>query len=135
MATTRMNYLIDTHILIWYGEGNPRLDSSILAEMRKPSNRVYVSHATFWEMTIKLALGKLEFSTPVPGFQNLIPAYNFRVMGFDFEHYKSLELLPPYHKDPFDRMLIAQAIAEDFTIITHDKRFAAYEPMVRILWN
>ncbi len=63
-----MNYLIDTHILIWYGEGNPRLHPSILAEMRQPSSRVYISHATFWEMTIKLTLGKLEFSTPISGF-------------------------------------------------------------------
>ncbi len=130
-----MNYLIDTHILIWYGEGNPRLHPSTLAEMRKPSSRVHISHATFWEMTIKLTLGKLEFSTPISGFQNLISTYNFQVLGFDFEHYKSLELLPRHHNDPFDRMIIAQAIAEDFTIITQDQQFAAYEPLVKILWN
>lgn len=130
-----MNYLIDTHILIWYGEGNQRLKASILAEMRKPSSRIYISHATFWEITIKLTLGKLDFSTPVSGFQSLITKYNFRLLGFDLEHYESLELLPFHHQDPFDRMLIAQAIAEDLTIITQDQKFALYEQSVKILWN
>ncbi len=130
-----MNYLIDTHILIWYGEGNRRLKASILAEMRKSSSRIYISHATFWEITIKLALGKLDFSTPVSGFQNLILKYNFKLLDFNFIHYEHLETLPYYHNDPFDRMLIAQAIAEDFTIITQDQKFALYEPSVKILWN
>ena len=130
-----MNYLIDTHILIWYGEGNQRLKASVLAEMRKPSSRIYISHATFWEITIKLTLGKLDFSTPVSGFQSLITKYNFRLLGFDLKHYESLELLPFHHQDPFDRMLIAQAIAEDLTIITQDQKFALYEPSVKILWN
>lgn len=130
-----MNYLIDTHILIWYGEGDRRLNLATLDEMRKPSSKVFISHATFWEITIKKALGKLEFSTPVSGFQSLITRYGFQIQALSFNHYESLELLPRHHNDPFDRMLIAQAIAENFTVITHDKKFALYEPLVKILWN
>ncbi|WP_373515697.1 type II toxin-antitoxin system VapC family toxin [Persicitalea sp.] len=133
MAKMKINYLIDTHILIWYGEGDRRLNPSIFDEMRKPSSKVFISHATFWEITIKKALRKLEFSAPVSRFRDLATEYSFQI--FRFNHYERLELLPHHHNDPFDRMLIAQAIAEDFTIITQDKKFATYEHQVKILWN
>ena len=122
-----MNYLIDTHILIWYAEGNPQLSTHTISEIRKPSNRIYISHATFWEMTIKLTLGKLKFSTPIAQFNELITQYNFHILSIDFEHYNVLETLSLHHNDPFDRMLIAQAIAEDMTLITQDTKFASYE--------
>lgn len=130
-----MNYLIDTHILIWQTEGNSRLESSIQSEMAGPLSTIYVSHASFWEMTIKSAIGKIEFPTPISQFQRIIVENEFKPLAFGFNHYEILESLPLHHKDPFDRMLIAQAIAENFMIITHDEKFAAYEPHVKIFWN
>ena len=135
MTMTTMNYLIDTHILIWHAEESKQLEDKVLEEINSPDNAVYASHATFWEITIKLSVQKLTFRTPVAQFKQLAERNSFEILGFDFSHYNELEVLPFYHRDPFDRMLIAQAIAEDYTIITHDERFAAYEPSVKVLWN
>lgn len=74
-------------------------------------------------------------SIPISGLRELVAKNDFEPQGFNFEHYECLEVLPYHHNDPFDRMLIAQAIAEDSTIITQDKQFEAYEPLVKILWN
>ena len=130
-----MKYFLDTHIFIWHADITPKLSSRVVAEIGNPQNTSYVSHATFWEMTIKVSIGKLDMSIPISGLQQIVARNGFQVQGFNFEHYKILGLLPHYHNDPFDRMLIAQAISEDFTIITQDKRFADYEPLVKILWN
>lgn len=135
MVKKRMNYLIDTHILIWHAEASHRLRPLILAQIKDLSNVIYVSHVSFGEMTIKSSLGKLEFSTPVSQFQKVSLLNAFSVLDFKFDHYSTLETLPFHHQDPFDRMLIGQAIAEDLTIITQDQKFALYEPSVKILWN
>ena len=130
-----MKYFLDTHIFIWHAEAIPKLSSGVLAEIEDPKNSIYVSHACFWEITIKVSNRKLDMSIPISELRQLVAKSDFQPQGFNFEHYESLETLPYHHNDPFDRMLIAQAIAEDFTIITQDKQFAAYEPLVKILWN
>lgn len=130
-----MKYFLDTHIFIWHAEAVPKLNASVLAEIKELQNTIYVSHASLWEITIKVSIGKLNMSIPISGLQKIIAGNDFQIQGFNFKHYECLETLPFHHNDPFDRMLIAQAIAEDFTIITQDKKFAAYEPLVKILWN
>lgn len=130
-----MKYFLDTHIFIWHAEAIPKLSSRVWTEIENSQNTIYVSHATFWEITIKVSLGKLDMSIPVSGLRHLVARIGFQPQGFNFEHYEALEILPHHHNDPFDRMIIAQAIAADFTIITQDQRFAVYEPLVKILWN
>lgn len=82
-----------------------------------------------------MSIGKLKMSISIPELQQLLFNNNFQVIGIDFNHYESLQTLPHYHNDPFDRMLIAQAISEDLTIITQDRKFVSYESLVPILWN
>ncbi len=130
-----MKYFLDTHILIWHAEAQLNLSAEVLSEIRNPLNTVYVSHASFWDITIKTSIDKLEMSIPISELKRFIIGNDFKIQEFDFEHYTTLSTLPHYHNDPFDRMLIEQAIAEDFTIITQDKKFAAYEHQVKILWN
>ena len=92
-----------------------------------------MSHATAWELAIKISIGKLKL--PVP-FEDFFPAVvlanGFQVLATDFHHYRELLALPFHHRDPFDRLLIAQAKAEGLTVITSDSQFRAYG--VPVLW-
>ncbi|MCF2498488.1 type II toxin-antitoxin system VapC family toxin [Dyadobacter chenhuakuii] len=130
-----MHYLIDTHILLWHSDNNQKLSSQVISELNSSSASLYVSHATYWEMTIKKGLGKLDLNVPISEFQKIAMRNSFHSLSFDNEHYDVLEQLPLLHADPFDRMIIAQAIAEKITIITQDKKFALYQQLVPILWN
>ncbi|MCE7069831.1 type II toxin-antitoxin system VapC family toxin [Dyadobacter sp. CY327] len=130
-----MHYLIDTHILLWHSDNNQKLSSQVISELNSSSASLYVSHATYWEMTIKKGLGKLDLNVPISEFQKIAMRNSFHSLSFYNEHYDVLEQLPLLHADPFDRMIIAQAIAEKLTIITQDKKFALYQKLVPILWN
>lgn len=128
-----MRLLVDTHALIWFCEGNPALSATARAAMEDDANECLVSHATPWEMAIKLALGKLrlqvDFSTIFPGVLN---ANGFAMLPTNFEHYRALIGLPRHHSDPFDRLIIAQAKAEGVSIITDDSQFSTYG--LPVLW-
>ena len=121
-----MKYLIDTHILIWFGETNDRLPIRVREIIEDTSNVLYVSHASIWEMTIKMSLGKLKVIYTLSEWESFLLTNKFILLPTSFKHYQVLQLLPPHHLDPFDRLIIAQAIAEDFTVITHDPKFSAY---------
>ena len=130
-----MNYLIDTHILLWYSDNNQKLSDQVILELNSSVTSLYVSHATYWEMAIKKGLGKLDLNVPISEFCKIAMKNSFHSLSFDNEHYGVLEQLPLLHADPFDRMIIAQAIAEKLTIITQDKKFGLYQNLVPILWN
>lgn len=121
-----MNYLLDTHVLIWYGEGNPQLPDRIRTIIANPQNQVFVSHASIWEMAIKMSLNKLTLTIQLPDWEHLLLSKGFASLLTSFRHFQGVLTLPFYHQDPFDRLLIAQAIAEDFTVITHDQKFRPY---------
>lgn len=130
-----MTYLIDTHILMWFVENSPKLSNSVRLILENTANTVMVSHVSFWEITIKKSIGKLEFTPTQQTLERKLLAQFIEVLSFETKHCEVLSDLPFHHQDPFDRMLIAQAIAGDFTIITQDRRFKTYEPQVKILWN
>ena len=118
-----MNILLDTHILIWALENNPALSKKARDEIIKGSNMVFVSSASVWEMSIKTAIGKLH----VP--DNLleeIKNHRFTMLDINFEHAQLAGQLPDIHKDPFDRMLIAQSIIEKLTLISKDSIISKY---------
>lgn len=121
-----MKYLIDTHVLIWFSETSPELPKSIRTLIEDINNHIYVSHTAIWEMTIKMAIGKLKVSYTLAQWETMLYQNSFSMLHASFRHYEQLQLLPFHHNDPFDRLMIAQAIAEDFTIITHDPKFQAY---------
>ena len=118
-----MNLLLDTHVLIWALENNPALSDKARKAIIDGGNMVFVSAASVWEISIKTAMGKLE----VP--DNLIEEieiHRFTQLSINSDHAKLAGELPPIHKDPFDRMLIAQADIEKLTLVTQDKQIKKY---------
>lgn len=130
-----MKYLIDTHILIWHAQANEKLHAKIIEIINDSSNEIFVSAVSIWEMAIKKNLGKLAYPESFTKLEYDFVANFFELLPIKFIHNEVFSKLPQYHKDPFDRMIIAQAMAEDFTIITQDEKFKAYEPAVKIIWN
>ncbi|BAW98000.1 PilT domain-containing protein (plasmid) [[Synechococcus] sp. NIES-970] len=119
-----MRYLLDTHILLWWLENNPCLSGAMRTAIANPESFVFVSAATVWEMSIKRSLGKL--SVP-DNLLEMLQINQFEVLKITAEHGLKVGELPDYHKDPFDRMLIAQAQMEELTLISQDGQFERYE--------
>ncbi len=128
-----MRLLLDTHALIWFCEGKAALSPRARAAMEDAANECLVSHATAWEMAIKLNLGKLELGLDYGQiFPGVLDANGFSLLPPSLAHYQALISLPSHHGDPFDRLVIAQAQVEGLTIVTCDPHFPAYG--VPILW-
>ncbi len=123
--------LLDTHALIWALSAPRRLPVRIAAMIRDPGSDVYVSAASTWEIAIKSAVGKIE--ADLSAIVDAARAAAFEELPITITHTARLRALPTHHRDPFDRLLIAQAIEERLTIITHDRAIGAY-PVSR-LWN
>ncbi|MEZ4960396.1 MAG: type II toxin-antitoxin system VapC family toxin [Saprospiraceae bacterium] len=121
-----MNYLIDTHVLIWFGETSPQLPERIRVLIEDTSNNIFVSTAAIWEMAIKMALKKLEVTYTLSQWEYMLLRNQFSLLHADFRHFETLQTLPFHHQDPFDRLMISQAIIADLTIITHDKQYKLY---------
>ena len=118
-----MRLLLDTHVLLWWLADDPRLDVDHRALITDASNSVFISAMTIAEIAIKTSLGKLDAPT------DLLPTLEtggFDELPFESRHADLLRTLPWHHRDPFDRMLIVQAVVEQLTVLTSDPRFAAY---------
>ena len=119
-----MNLLLDTHVLIWALENNPLLCDDARQAIIDGQNMVFVSAASAWEISIKEAMGKIE----VPDNLNEeIRRHRFTPLNMNFEHAQLAGTLPNIHKDPFDRMLIAQAMIEKLSLVTKDRMIARYD--------
>jgi PIN domain nuclease of toxin-antitoxin system len=128
-----MRLLIDTHALIWFCEGNTELSHTARAAIENPMNERFVSHATAWEVAIKLNLGKLKLQLDYDAvFPGILDANGFSFLHTTLPHYQTLVSLTRHHGDPFDRLMIAQAMVEKLTIITCDPHFPSYG--VAVLW-
>ncbi|MEK7255165.1 MAG: type II toxin-antitoxin system VapC family toxin [Bacteroidota bacterium] len=127
-----MKYLLDTHIIIWHGENNPALKPAILSLLNDPANELLVSHASLFEMAIKISTGKLQLGYPISHLKTALAQNGFQLLPFDFPHYQVLSSLPFQHNDPFDRMIISQALCENVEVITHDEKFKNYP--ISIVW-
>lgn len=115
-------YLLDSHILIWLDSGNERLTLQVRETLRHADER-YLSAATAWELSLKQAIGKLQLSTPVG---SMLPVFRLTELPVQIRHGDRAASLPFLHGDPFDRLLVAQALVEDLTLITADRRLAQY---------
>lgn len=116
-------YLLDTQIFIWWMEGGSRLPAKIKSILQDPKQNVSVSVASVWEMISKQQKGKLKTPYDIEGG---IRAAGFRLLSIEIAHVLEVRVLPFYHKDPFDRLLIAQARAENFTFVTADAKIRQY---------
>ena len=122
-----MKLLLDTHALIWFLEDDPRLSTVARASVEHVGNERWVSMASGWEMAIKSRLGKLRLPLP---FVRLFPAeierLGFSILPIAARHLHSLETLALHHRDPFDRLLVAQALVDGLTVVGDDPAFDAY---------
>lgn len=118
-----MNLLINSHVLIWYNSGDRRLGPSFVNQLRQRNTDVYVSAATIWELAIKRAAGKLTITGSIVA----VAANNgFKLLPVLPEHAELVSELERHHGDPFDRLLVAQAMHEGLTLVTHDRALALY---------
>ena len=128
-----MTLLLDTHAFLWFWWDDPRLSAPARQAICDPSNRKLISPASSWEIAIKVSLKKLDLGAPYRGFihQHML-RNNFELIGITDEHLAVVAELPFHHRDPFDRLLAAQAIAEGMALVSADGQFDAYP--VRRLW-
>ena len=118
-----MNLLLDTHVLIWVFDSNPTLSDDAKRVIADGQNLVFVSAVTAWEIAIKRAAGKLRVSGD---YKKGLQQYRFIPLDIKTEHALEVEYLPPHHKDPFDRLLIAQAKLDNLTLVTRDVSMQSY---------
>jgi len=122
-----MRVLLDTHIFIWWNSHPNLLPLHALEICEEPENTLLLSLASLWEMQIKIQLGKLTFQHPLPHIIAVQQEDNdLELLPISIEHIYGLRNLPPHHKDPFDRLIIAQAIGENLPILTVDPVFQQY---------
>ena len=122
-----MRYLLDTHVALWLFEGNEKLSQNAQSIIFDPDNEIYVSIVSAWEVAIKVSIDKLDFDGGSEAFLAAIEANNIDLLGVHGEYVKVVEELPFIHRDPFDRLIIASALAEGFTIITDDDNIKKYD--------
>ncbi len=119
-----MNLLLDTHAFLWAIDDNPKLSRKARAAIVNGNNMVFVSAATAWEIFIKKGIGKL--NVPQGDYLEELKLHRFTPLNITTEHALVIDSLPHHHKDPFDRMLVAQAKVENLTLVTHDPKLKAY---------
>ncbi len=129
-----MRLLIDTHVLLWFVDNDPQLSKRASALISDPSNDVLVSMASLWEMAIKFSGGKLKLQPDFAGFVSAhLAANDFEILPIETLHLAEVAHLPFHHRDPFDRLLIAQSRAENIPLISADVAFDAYG--IKRLWS
>ena len=122
-----MRYLLDTHTLLWFLQGDKKLSDKARRLIDNPSNKKFLSIASLWEIAIKVSLGKLVLGK---SFERLFPEQLYfnriQILDITVDSLTKLTTLPFHHRDPFDRLIIAQALVEDLPIIGGDAAFNAY---------
>ena len=122
-----MNLLLDTHIFLWLNEQPEKLSANILSHCEDSHNTLFLSHVSPWEIQIKHQLGKLELGEPLQTMIETQQQENgLQLLPIELTHIDALSQLPYHHKDPFDRLLIAQAMVEDMSFISIDRCIADY---------
>ena len=128
-----MRLLLDTHTLLWWVDDDPRLPAKARKAIADAANDCFVSLASAWEMAIKCRLGKLTLATSVRQyFPAQLAANGFVQLDIAFRHVARVELLEFHHRDPFDRLIAAQALEEKLTLVSADDVFDAYG--VKRIW-
>ena len=123
-----MNLLLDTHVLLWALASPERLGDETRRALESPANTVFASAVSAWEIEIKRNLGKLRAPTDLEAEARVVRVTE---LPLRFAHVRALARLPNLHRDPFDRMLVAQAVADDLTLVTHDRRLLDYPVKTR----
>jgi PIN domain nuclease of toxin-antitoxin system len=125
-----MRLLLDTNILLWVMGDDPVLSPTARRTIEQ-ATAVFVSSVSIWEISIKAALGKLHLD--VTRFMPRLAEAGFEPLAVSWEHARAVHDLPHHHRDPFDRMLIAQAVCEPLRLLTHDNALACYSDLVTVV--
>ena len=123
--------LLDTHLLLWAAGQPERLSRRAKNEIDDPANEVFFSAASLWEVAIKSSLGRDDFQVEPRVLRRALIDNGYTEIPVTSEHAVTVDSLPPLHKDPFDRLLLSQAIVEGVTLLTTDSQLARYEGPVR----
>lgn len=128
-----MRLLLDTHLLLWAAADSRRLPGEARALLEDTGNDAYYSAASIWEVAIKSSLGRRDFRIDIDGLLAALPRMGLAELPVSAVHASGVAKLPPIHRDPFDRMLVAQSIAEPLTLLTNDAVLARYWDGVRVV--
>ncbi len=118
------SFLVDTHVLLWANSDPGKLSAAARGWLEDRGNRIFVSHATVWELSVKVTIGKLRLPE---AFFAALPELGFETLALEDAHFEAYRKLPLIHRDPFDRLLVAQALAEEIPLITCDAEVRKYE--------
>lgn len=121
-----MRILIDTHVLLWHLEGDEQLSPDRRSLITDPANVIFVSIASFWEVAIKSSLGKLSLSRSISEIFAEVDSSTTSLLAIEPSHTLQVYSLPFHHKDPFDRMIVAQALVDDLYLMSNDANFVDY---------
>ncbi len=121
-----MRLLIDTQVLLWFQGSDPLLSDTARDLILDNSNTCYVSMASLWEIAIKTNLNKLNIGMKFSELEDYLLNFDFKILDIKYQHLVQLLSLANYHKDPFDRILIAQAMVEGFPMVSFDRHFESY---------
>ena len=128
-----MRVLLDTHAFLWYVLADPSLSDAASRTINDPAACVLVSPASYWECAIKVSLGKYQLDVPFETFwRKGVDGNGFEILPIELRHAAAVSSLPFHHRDPFDRLLVAQAMTEDVALVSADAALDAYS--VRRLW-
>jgi PIN domain nuclease of toxin-antitoxin system len=128
-----LKLLLDTHAFLWFVLGDRKLSATALEQILDPANEKLVSPATYWELAIKISLGKYALKEPYEEFMRRgIVGNGFHVLAIEPRHTAALVSLPFHHRDPFDRLLVAQAMVEQLSVVSADAEFDTYS--VKRIW-
>lgn len=128
-----MRILLDTHAFLWTAVGAPQLSENAANLFLEEQNELYLSIASLWEMAIKCSLGKLTFHKPIESYVlDMLQENAIQLLPIDFRHVMRVSGLPFHHRDPFDRLIVSQAIEEKIAILSCDEVFDAYG--IKRLW-
>jgi PIN domain nuclease of toxin-antitoxin system len=128
-----MRLLVDTHLLLWAAARSRRLPKEARRRLEDPANEVLFSAASLWEIVIQAALRKPDFKVDVAILRPALAEMGFVELPVSGAHTEKLAGLAPIHKDPFDRMLVAQSLAENLTLLTNDGALADYGDLVKVV--
>lgn len=126
-----MRLLLDTHLLLWAAGPSPRLSRQARRLIEDPDNELVVSIASLWEIAIKSGLGRPNFRIDAALFRRNLLNNSYQELAVTGEHAVAVANLPPLHRDPFDRLLVAQSLVEGITLLTSDPQVAQYPAPVR----
>lgn len=127
-----MNLLLDTHAFIWFMEGDPHLSDNSRDAIANIRNNCFLSIASLWEIAIKHSLGNLKLASDFSLITEFLENNQIDILPISFSHLQKLLILEYHHRDPFDRIIISQAMIEKLTIISKDENFPKYN--VKLLW-